>query len=91
MEARPQSYSAGNWKKLRTSSLLPEGIERSGIDLGASFPSFRGSGSALSLTERASIMMPMTHSGQNPSASAAGPVPNWFYQAGTLMHEGGLR
>jgi hypothetical protein len=71
MEANPQRHPAGNWKKLRTPSLLPEGIERSGIDLGASFPSFRGSGSALSLTERASIIA------RDPLGSESLSVGRW--------------
>lgn len=82
MEENRQSYLAGSRKRPGTTPLPPEGIERPGIDVGAFFPSVRGSGSALSLIERPSIMMPMTRSGQDTSASAAAPVANWFYQAG---------
>ena len=52
MEESPQSYPASARRKFRTPPLQPEDIEQPGIDLGASFPSFRGNGSTLSFKEK---------------------------------------
>jgi hypothetical protein len=92
MEESPQSYSAGSRKKPRTPPLPPARIEQPGIDLGAFFPSFRGSGSALSPTEKARMAMPATRLGQHHSASAAAPAVKLDASRGkTYMHEGGLQ
>ena len=74
MEESPQSYSADSRKKPRTPPLPPARIEQPGIDLGACLPSFRGSGSAPSPTEKARMAMPTTRLGPHDSASAAAPV-----------------
>ncbi len=71
MEESPQSYPASARRKFRTPPLQPEDIEQPGIDLGASFPSFRGNGSTLSFKEKSQFAMAATLSGQKNSASAA--------------------
>jgi hypothetical protein len=71
MEESPQSYPASSRRKFRTPPLLPEDTEQPGMNLGAFFPSFRGSGSALSFKEKNRFAMAATRSGQKNSASAA--------------------
>ena len=92
MEENRQSYLAGSRKRPGTTPLPPEGIERPGIDVGAFFPSVRGSGSALSLIERPSIMMPMTRSGAGYLGVSCCPGCQLVLPSGeTYMHEGGLQ
>jgi hypothetical protein len=71
MEESPQSDLASSRRKFRTSPLLPEDIEQPGINLGALFPSFRGSGSTFSFREKSRFAMAATRSSQKNSASAA--------------------
>jgi hypothetical protein len=92
MEESPQSYSAGSRKKPRTPPLPPARIEQPGIDLGAFVPSFRGSGSALSPTEKACMAMPATRLGQHDSVISCCPGSLLDASSGkTYMHEGGLQ
>ncbi len=71
MEASPQSYPASGRRKFWTPPLLLEDMAQPGIDLGTSFPSFRGNGSTPSFKKRSHFAMAATLSGQNSSASAA--------------------
>lgn len=73
MEESPQSYPASSRTKFRTPPLLPEDTVQPGIDLGASFPCFRGNGSTLSFKKRSQLAMAATRSGQRNPASAAAP------------------
>ncbi len=64
MEESPQSDPASSRRKFRTPPLLPEDIEQPGINLGAFFPSFRGSGSTLSFREKSRFATAATRSSQ---------------------------
>ena len=91
MEASPQSYPASSRRKFRTPPLLPEDFEQLGIDLAASFPSFRGNGSTLSFKKKSHLAMAATRSGQKSSASAAARQVSKVLGRKNYRHEGELQ